>query len=167
MLGSFSCLLCHSVCWLFWRNYFRNTIWVQRPRYTFGSFGYLRHLVILNCVLVKTIAYLRHFFLWLHVFLLHEAIRNVFAYLFTPISIKLADFIVPEANLIPLLTFKRVSLSSLCFLSRKTGQGTDILFINLSCILGSLVKKNQYPTGICNKPKWKGNGPNGTQWHHK
>ena len=30
----------------------------------------------------------------------------------------------------------------------------------------SLVKKNQYPTGICLFiPKWKRNGPNSMQWH--
>ena len=38
----------------------------QRPRYAFWSIGYLRNLVILNCVLAKTIAYfhicLRHVF---------------------------------------------------------------------------------------------------------
>ena len=38
--------------------------WSQRPRQTFGSIGYLRNLVILNCLLAKTIAYF-------HIFLRH------------------------------------------------------------------------------------------------
>ena len=66
-------------------------------------------------------------------------------------SIKLADFIVPEANLIPLLTFERVHFAKFHFhhsvFLRNTWLGTDILFINWSYIACSLVK-NQYPTGI-------------------
>ena len=77
------------------------------------------------------------------------------------------DFIVPEANLIPLLTFERVHFAKFHFhhsvFPRNTGLGTDILFINWSDFARSLVQKNLYQTGICLLPKWKGNGPNGTQ----
>ena len=55
------------------------------------------------------------------------------------------DFIVPEANLIPLLTFERVHFAKFHFhhsaFPRITGLGTDILFINWSYIARSLVKK--------------------------
>ena len=83
------------------------------------------------------------------------------------LSMKLADFIVPIANLIPLLTFQRVHFAKFHFhhivFPRNTGLDTDILFTKkeLFCLLAS--KKNQYPTGICLLPKWKQNGPNGTQ----
>ena len=64
-------------------------------------------------------------------------------------SIKLADFIVPEANFIPLLTFERVHFAKfhfhLCVFPRNTGLGTDILFINWSDIARSLVKKISIP----------------------
>ena len=60
-------------------------------------------------------------------------------------SIKLSDFIVPEANLIPLLTFERVHFAKFplhhIVFPRNTGLGTDILFINWSYIARSLVKK--------------------------
>ena len=85
------------------------------------------------------------------------------------LSIKLADFMVPEANFIPLLTFERVHFAKFhfhhCVFPRNTGLGTDILFINWSDIVRSLVKKNQYQAGISLLLKWKRNGPNGTQWH--
>ena len=88
---------------------------------------------------------------------------NVLAYLNSHrlpfLSIKLADFIVPEANLIPLLTFERVHFAKFHFhhsvFPRNTGLGTDILFIKWSYFAFSLVEKNQYPTGICLLPKWK------------
>ena len=35
---------------------------VQRPRKAFGSIGYLCNVVILNCVLAKTIAYFHIFY---------------------------------------------------------------------------------------------------------
>ena len=82
--------------------------------------------------------------------------RNVLAYLCTPIvclskSIKLADFIVPEANLIPLLTFKRVHFAKFHFhhsvFPWNTGLGIGILFINWSYIARSLVKKKS--TSVC------------------
>ena len=54
--------------------------------------------------------------------------------------------IVPEANLIPLLTFERVHFAKFHFhhsvFPRNTGLGTDILFINWSDIARSLVKKS-------------------------
>ena len=79
---------------------------------------------------------------------------------------QLADFIVPEANFIPLLTYEHVHFAKFhfhqCVFPRNTGLGTDILFINWSDIARSLVK-NQYQTGICLLLKWKRNGPNGTQ----
>ena len=57
---------------------------------------------------------------------------------------KIADCIVPEANLIPLLTFKRVHFAKFHFhhnvFPRNTGLGTDILFISWSYIVRSLVK---------------------------
>ena len=60
-------------------------------------------------------------------------------------SIKLADFIVPEANLFPLLTFERVHFAKFHFhhsvFPRNTGLGTDVLFINWSYIAPSLLKK--------------------------
>ena len=68
------------------------------------------------------------------------------------LSIKLANFIVHEANLTPLLTFKRVHFAKFHFhqsvFPRNCGLGTNILFINWSYIARSLVKKNQYPTGF-------------------
>ena len=61
-------------------------------------------------------------------------------------NIKLADFIVPEAILIPLLTFERVHFAKFhfhhCVFPRNTGLGTDILFINWSYFARSLVKKS-------------------------
>ena len=75
--------------------------------------------------------------------------------------------IVPEANLIPLLTFERLHFAKFHFhhsvFPRNTGLGTDILFMNWSDIARALVKKKQYQTGICLLTKWKRNGPNGTQ----
>ena len=62
---------------------------------------------------------------------------------------ELADFIVPEANLTPLLTFKRVHFAKFHFrhsvYPRNTGLGTDILFINWSYIARSLVKIKSIP----------------------
>ena len=53
---------------------------------------------------------------------------------------------LPEANLIPLLTFERVHFAKFHFhhsvFPRNTGLGTDILFINWSYIARSLLKKN-------------------------
>ena len=72
---------------------------------------------------------------------------------------KLADFIVPEANLIPLLTSERVHFAKFHFhhydsvFARNTGLGTDILFINWSYALASKKKINTrlafvyYPNG--------------------
>ena len=64
------------------------------------------------------------------------------------LSIKLADFIVPEANLIPLLTFERVYFAKFHFhlsgFPRNTGLGTDI-FIKLEYIARSLVKIKSIP----------------------
>ena len=58
------------------------------------------------------------------------------------------DFIVPEANLIPLLTFKHVHFAKFHFhhsvFPRNTGLGTDILFINCY-IARSLVKIKSIP----------------------
>ena len=60
-------------------------------------------------------------------------------------------------------TLCKVSLSSLCFSAKYwTGHRYFIHKLELYCALAS--KKNQYPT-ICLLPKWKRNGPNGTQWH--
>ena len=77
-----------------------------------------------------------------------------------------SGFYLPEANLIPLLTFEHVHFVKFHFhhivFPRNTGLGTDILLTKKSYIARSLVKKNQYPTGIL-LPKWKRNGPNGTQ----
>ena len=53
------------------------------------------------------------------------------------------DFIVPEANLVPLLSFERVHFAKFHFhrrvFSQNTGLGTDILFIKLElyCALAS------------------------------
>ena len=60
------------------------------------------------------------------------------------------DFIVPEANLIPLLTFERVHFAKFHFhhsvFPRNTGLDTDIfLFINWSYIARSLVKIKSIP----------------------
>ena len=64
-------------------------------------------------------------------------------------SIKLANFIVPEANLIPLLTIERVHFAKFHFhhgvFLRNTGLGTDILFINWCYIARSLVKIKSIP----------------------
>ena len=53
---------------------------------------------------------------------------------------------LPEANLIPLLTFERVHFAKFHFhhsvFPQNTGLGTDILFINWSYIACSLLKKN-------------------------
>ena len=55
------------------------------------------------------------------------------------------DFVVPEANLIPLLTFERVHFAKFHFhhsvFPGNTGLGTDILFAKKSYIARSLVKK--------------------------
>ena len=68
--------------------------------------------------------------------------NKVFTYLLT---YKLAYFIVPEANLVTLLTFERVHFAKFHFhhgvFPRNTWLGTDILFINWSYIARSLVKK--------------------------
>ena len=61
---------------------------------------------------------------------------------------------MPEANLIPLLTFERVHFAKFHFhpmhfhhsvFPRNTGLGIDILFINWSYIARSLVKKKSTP----------------------
>ena len=61
------------------------------------------------------------------------------------LNIKLADFIVPEANLIPLLSFEHVDFTKFhfrhCVFLPNTGLGTDILFTKKSYIACSLVKK--------------------------
>ena len=76
---------------------------------------------------------------------------------------KLADFIVPEANLIPLLTSERVHFAKFNFhrsvFPRNTGLGTDILFINWSYIARSLVKNINTRMAFV----YYRNGPNGTQ----
>ena len=88
------------------------------------------------------------------VFLLHEAIGNcacifIHSHRLPFKSMKLADFIVPEANLIPLLTFERVYFAKFHFhlsvFPQNTGLGTDILFINWSYIARSLVKIKSIP----------------------
>ena len=82
-----------------------------------------------------------------------------------------SGFYLPEANLIPLLTFERVHFAKFhfhhsVFSAKYSGLGTDILFMNWSYKICALAnKKNQYPTGICLLPKWKRNGPNDTQRH--
>ena len=57
--------------------------------------------------------------------------------------------IVPEANLIPMLTFERVHFAKFHFhhgvFPRNTGLGTDFLLINWSDIARSLVKKKSIP----------------------
>ena len=59
------------------------------------------------------------------------------------------DFIVPEANLIPFLTFEGVHFAKFHFhhsvFPRNTGLGTDILFIDWSYIARSLVKIKSIP----------------------
>ena len=64
------------------------------------------------------------------------------------LSIKLADFIVPEANLIPFLKFEFVYFAKFHFhlsvLPRNTGLGIDI-FIKLEYIARSLVKIKSIP----------------------
>ena len=74
---------------------------------------------------------------------------------------------LPEANLIPLLTFKRAHFAKFnihhSVFPRNTGLGTDILFIKLEIYNALASKTNQYPTGVCLLPKWKRNGPNSTQ----
>ena len=86
---------------------------------------------------------------------------------FLKLSIKFVDFIVPEANLIPLLTLERVHFAKFHFhhsvFPRNTGLKTDILLIKLEFYCALASKKNQNPTAICLLPKWKQNGPNGTQ----
>ena len=61
-----------------------------------------------------------------------------------------------------MLTFERVHFAKFHFhrsvFLQNTGLGTDILFTIKSYIARSLVKKNQYPTGICLLPKW-------TKWY--
>ena len=83
----------------------------------------------------------------IHIFLLHEAIGNVLAYLVTPIvclsKVSNKLFIVPEGNLIPLLTFERAHFAKFHFhhsvFPRNTGLDTYILFIKLElyCALAS------------------------------
>ena len=64
----------------------------------------------------------------IHVFLLHEAIGNVLAYLFTPIvCLSKADFNVPEANLISLLTFERVHFAKFHFHHSVFPQNTGLI----------------------------------------
>ena len=79
------------------------------------------------------------------------------------LTIKLPDFIVPEANHIPMLTFERVHFVKFHFhhsvFSQNTGLGTNILFINWSYIARSLVKIKSI--GICLLPKWQGAHPSG------
>ena len=63
-----------------------------------------------------------------------------------PLSVSKA---VPEANLIPLLTFEYVHFAKFHFhhsvFQRNTGLETDILFINWGYIASSLVKKKSIP----------------------
>ena len=83
-------------------------------------------------------------------FLLHEALRTCLHIYSLQSSAFLkyqtSDFIVPEANLIPLLTFERVQFVKFHFhysvFSRNTGLGTNILSINWSYFALSLVKKS-------------------------
>ena len=85
-----------------------------------------------------------HFFLWLHIFLLHEAIGNVLAYLFIPIVClsKVSNSRI-FLYLVDIRACKlcKVSLSSffLRVFPRNTGLGTNI-FIKLEYIARSLVK---------------------------
>ena len=101
-----------------------------------------------------------------YVFLLNEAIVNVPTYLLSSsafLSIKLADFIVPKANLIALLTLvARIHFAKFHFLLKYL-TGANILFIKLELCCMRASKKNQYLIGICILHKWKRNGPNGTQ----
>ena len=113
------------------------------------------------------------FFLWLHVFILHEAIGNVLPYLFTPIVClsKVSNYRIycTWSKSHPLVdiracTLCKVSLSSYCFSAKYwTGHRYFICKKELYCALTR--KKNQYSTGICLLLKWKRNGPNGMQWH--
>ena len=88
------------------------------------------------------------FFLRLHVFLLHKAIGNLLAYLFTPIVCFLKcqnnRFIVPEANLIPLLTFERVLTFIIVFFCEMLDWTVDtgILFIKLELYCVASIKKS-------------------------
>ena len=112
------------------------------------------------------IFFLRHVFFFCDYtfsYCMHEAIGNMLTYLFTPIVCKLADFIVPEANLNPLLTFERVYFAKFHFhlsvFPRNTGLGNDI-FMKLEYIACLLVKIKSIPDWhlfICQDE------PNGTQ----
>ena len=124
----------------------------------FGSIGYLRNLVILNCILAKTIAYfhifLCHVFSVITRFLIARSHREC-ACIFIQfhrlpfLSIKLADFIVTEAYLIPLLTFDCVHFAKFhlyhSVFPRNTGLGTDILFIKLELYCALASKKKSIP----------------------
>ena len=72
--------------------------------------------------------------------------------IFTPIFkilVRTLGFIVPEANLIPLLTFERVHFAKFLFdhsvFPRNTGLGTDILFIKLELYCAFASKKKSIP----------------------
>ena len=147
-----------------------------------GSIGYFHILIILNCVLAKSIVYFYFFtphFLWLQImypmfFLLNVAIGNLPACIY---SLTLFAFLehqtsrfnyTSEAYLVPLLIFiariRIVSFTSMCFFFLlNTRLVIDILSIKLEFYCAHASKKNQYPTGIYVLPKWKRNGPNGTQ----
>ena len=96
------------------------------------------------------------FFWWLHVFLLHEAIWNVLAYLFTP-RVRISK----ASNLRILLYLKQISFpcwhSSVHFAKfhfhysifpRNTGLGTDIFFIKLELYCGLASKKKKINTQL-------------------
>ena len=91
-----------------------------------------------------------------------------FFYCMKPSGMCLHIYSLPSsANLIPLLTLSVCTLQKFHFhhsvFPRNTGMGTDIFIkLELYWVLAGK-KKNQYPTGICLLPKWKRNGPNGTQ----
>ena len=80
------------------------------------------------------------------------------------------DFIVPEANLVPLLTFEHVyTLQSFTFIivfsfPCNTGLGIDILFIKPELYCVSASEKNTR-MAFAYYPNEKEMDPNGTQWN--
>ena len=91
-----------------------------------------------------------------YLFLLNEAIANVPTYFSSSafLSIKLEDFIVPEANLIALLTLvARIHFAKFHF-PLKYLTCADILLIKLE--LYCALARKKYRTGICILHKWTG-----------
>ena len=120
---------------------------IQSSRLAFRSIKYLHKLIILNCLLAKTIAYFvftPHFYLWLHI------MSAIFINWMKPSGIRLhiysdslsvfleyrtrGFYRSSGANLILLLTFVAwIHVASLTFIviPRNTWLGADFLFIKL------------------------------------